>query len=248
MTFFILLGFTFVAGIIIHWLVDQLPTILHCAWTEECTAYLHSTRSVIITAPTAPPLRIKRRNYLPFFSLRFLTLDIVLFTCSLCVFYHFDSYLYWGSTLFFTTLLITSSFIDFEHQILPDELTYILLWSGLIASCWNLYTHSTSAILGALIAYVSLFMVSFLFKMIRKKDGIGQGDFKFFAAIAAWTGIIYLPLILFLASLFSIIFIVLRKVMLGKSCSSPASFGPFLALSGWLVLLWGHELTSFIIY
>src|SRR5207244_1312544 len=128
-----------------------------------------------------------------------------------------DGYLYWGSALFFTWLLITSSFIDFEHQILPDELTYILLWLGLVCSCWNLYTYSTSAILGAIFAYLSLFIISFLFKLIRKKDGIGQGDLKLLAAIAAWTGVIYLPLILFLASLFSVIFILLRKAIAGKS-------------------------------
>ena len=248
---YIVLALTLVAGSLIHALAILLPTALHHSWAQECIDYLKSThpsKAVDSILPTPQPIKIKRWHYLPFFSRRFLTLDIALFASSLLVFYHFDSAIYWGSALIFTWLLITSSFIDAEHQILPDELTYILLWAGLTCSCWNLYTSSTSAILGALVAYLSLLTISFLFKLIRKKEGIGQGDLKFFAAIATWTGILYLPLILFLASLFSIIFILLRKIIAKKPCSTPASFGPFLALSGGLVLLWGHEILFFIIH
>lgn len=248
---YLLLVLTFIAGIAIHALVLQLPSLLNRSWTQECLTYLRDTQGVNAEdlAPTEnQQISVKWSRYLPFFSKQFLTLDIVLFISSVLVFFHFDGYFYWGSALLLTWLLITSSFIDFEHQILPDELTYILLWLGLVCSCWNLYTYSTSAILGALFSYLSLFAISFLFKFIRKKEGIGQGDLKFFAAIATWTGVIYLPLILFLAALSAIAFIVFRKIIAGKNCSSPAPFGPFLALSGWLVVLWGHEITSFIIF
>ena len=247
----ILFGFTVIAGILIHILVTHLPAALHRSWAKECVTYLEEIQSLNASAimmPQAQSLKLKWWRYLPFSSVRFLALDGVLFFSSLFVFYHFDGYFYWASALLFTWLLITSSFIDFDHQILPDEFTYILLWLGLICSCWNLYTYSTSAILGALAAYLSLLIISLLFKWIRKKEGIGQGDLKLFAAIAAWTGIIYLPLILFLASLTSVIYILLRKIISGKECSAPASFGPFLALSGWLALLWGHEINSFLIY
>ncbi len=257
---YILLGFTFFAGILIHGIVMYLPTILYQSWTQECIAYLKSVHQSEISASSlsskAPLSQIKWWRLLPFSSFfwketlvsrtSFVCLDVVLFISSIILFYHFDSYAYWGSSLLFTWLLITSSFIDFDHQILPDELSYILLWAGLITSCYNLYTYSTSAILGALCAYLSLLVISLLFKLIRKKDGIGQGDLKLFAAIAAWTGVIQLPLILFSASLFSLVFILLRKVICRKLCSSPASFGPFLALSGWLVLLWGNEITSYL--
>lgn len=246
---YILLALTFIAGIIIHGLVLRLPTMMHQSWTEECVTYLQSiypSKIADVVSPITQPSKIKWRHYLPFSSIRFLPLDLVLFASSLFLFYYFDNYLYWGSSLLFTWLLITSSFIDFEHQILPDELTYILLWTGLVASCWNLYTYSTSAILGALTAYLSLFIISFLFKLIRKKEGIGQGDLKLFAAIATWTGITFLPLTLFLASLLSLVFIVIRKIVSGNKCSDPASFGPFLALAGWLVLLWGNNIIAYL--
>ena len=248
---YVLLSLTFIVGIVIHILVAQLPAILHRSWAQECIAYLqsiHQSKADDLITQEVSLTHLKWWRYLPFFSARLLTLDIVLFASSLLIFYHFDGYLYWGSALLFTWILISSSFIDFEHQILPDELTYILLWLGLLCSCWNLYTYSTSAISGALAAYLSLFTISFLFKFIRKKEGIGQGDLKLFAAIAAWTGAIYLPLILFLASLSSVIFILLRKLITKKPCSDPAPFGPFLAFSGWLILLWGPEITHFIIY
>ena len=258
---YILLGLTFLAGVLIHGIVMYLPMALHQSWRQECMAYLQSINQPETLAPADTLFKIqlpkiKWRRLLPFSSffwkeklttrIRFLTLDIALFVSSLFLFYHFDNYAYWGSSLLFSWALITSSFIDFEHQILPDELTYILLWVGLMASCSNLYTYSTSAILGVICAYLSLFLVSLLFKLIRKKEGIGQGDLKLFAAIAAWVGVAQLPLILFVASLFSLVFILLRKIICQKECSAPASFGPFLAFSGWLVLLWGNELTSYL--
>ncbi|MES2205055.1 MAG: A24 family peptidase [Pseudomonadota bacterium] len=243
----ILLGFTFIAGILIHILVTQLPVFLQRSWEQECMTYFDG-----LNISKIQEKKLQWWHYVPFCSMRFLTLDIILLSSALFIFYHFEGYLYWASALLFTWLLITSSFIDFEHQILPDELTYTLLWLGLICSCWHMYIYSAraifGAIFGAIFAYLSLFIISFLFKLIRKKEGIGQGDFKLFAAIGAWTGVIYLPLILFLASLSSVIFILLRKVIAKKPCSSPAPFGPFLALAGWCVLLWGSEITHFIIY
>jgi len=247
---YILLSLTLIAGIVIRWLVAHLPIILHKSWREECIAYLQGTHPSVLNnaiESTNEKPKIKWWRYLPFSSVKLLALDCVLFASSLLVFYQVDGYLYWGSGLLFTWILITSSIIDFEHQILPDELTYILLWTGLLCSCWNLYTYSTGAILGALIAYLSLFTISLLFKLIRKKDGIGQGDLKLFAAIATWTGFTYLPFILFLASVFSLIYILLRKIISGKPFSAPASFGPFLALSGWLILLWGRNIASYIL-
>lgn len=247
----ILIGLTFIAGIIIHILVTHLPTLLQRSWSNECMAYLKDMQKEKFEHLTSPQIsfpQLRWRQYLPFFSIRFLFFDIVLFACSLIIFYYSNSFFYLIFALFFTWLLLTSSFIDFEHQILPDELTYILLWLGLASSCWNLFTDSKNAILGAFIAYASLFVISLLFKIIRKKEGMGQGDLKLFAAIGAWTGIIYLPLILFMASFSSIIFILFRKIIVKKAYSAPVPFGPFLAFSAWLVLLCGPEITHFIFH
>lgn len=238
---YILFTVIFIVGTFVHLIVTRLPIFLYRSWTQECINYLKEKQ--VYKAE-----KIKWQSYFPFFSIRLLALDSILFVSSIFIFYHFDSYLYWITALFFTWLLIISSTIDFEHQILPDELSYSLLWAGLVCSCWGLYTNSMNAILGALLAYFSLWIISFLFKLIRKKEGLGQGDLKLFAAIATWTGILYLPLILFLAALSSIIFIFFRKIIAKKSYSDPAPFGPFLAFSGWLVLLWGSEIAHFLIY
>lgn len=262
---YLFLTFTFIAGILIRWCCIQLPNIMYAKWSDECLAYLQSlpekSQKDISYPITHTTLFIKKTwwHYLPFSSLfwkekqhaaktrlSYIALDLALFSSSLLILYHFDSYLYWGSSLLFTWLLITSSFIDFEHQILPDEISYLLLWAGLIVSCGNLYTYSTSAIFGAFIAYAFLFLLSSLFKILRKKDGIGQGDLKLFAAIGAWTGTMQLPLILFLASLFSLFFIIIRKIVTREKCSTPASFGPFLALAGWLILLWGNDISLYL--
>jgi leader peptidase (prepilin peptidase)/N-methyltransferase len=228
----------------IHLTVTRLPDYLHHTWTLECYAFLKKMPS---NTSKLPHKKHSWRHYLPFFSLGFLTLDIVLLTSSCIVFYHFADPTTCVSALIFTWLLITSSFIDFEHHILPDEMTYSLLWLGLFFSCWPLYINPNMAILSTLIAYCSLFSLATLFKIIRKKDGLGQGDVKLFAALAAWTGMLSLPLLLLIASLSSLIFIVTRKIICGKNCSSPAAFGPFLAFAAWLILLWGSNIRSFLL-
>lgn len=247
--FYILLGFTWVASIVMHALILQLPRFLQKSWRLECIEYLQSTHTLVeySTPPLSLSQKIHRNVYLPFFSLRFLVFDVLLFASTISIFFHFNNFLYWGSALLFTWLLITSSAIDYEHQILPDELTYCLLWLGLACNCWNLFASITSAIFGAIVAYLMLFTVSVSFKLIRKKEGIGQGDLKLFAAIIAWTGIFYIPFVILISALSSILFIVLRNLISGKAFNTPAPFGPFLALSGWIVLLWGNAFLTFFI-
>lgn len=255
---------TFIAGIFIHALILHYPLRWHRQWSQECEAYLQEKQMQIVSiAENFQPHRTIRKKaswqyYLPFIGAlytlgsthkrRIFTLDILLFIFSLLIFHQFDSYLYWGSGLLFTWLLVTSSFIDAEHQLLPDELTYLLLWLGLIASCWNIYTDTKSAILGAFAAYSLLWILSFLFKQWRKKEGIGHGDLKLLAAITAWTGILQISLILFLASTICLLFILLRRLFCDIQFSAPIAFGPFLGFAGWLALLWGNKIVYHLLF
>lgn len=244
---YIILILSFIAGIFIHFTVIHLPCYLHRSWKGECIAYLQDLNYSVAAKANATPLPLlkkKLRHYLPFFSLRLLGTDIALLVSSLIIFYHFNTYLEWGSCLLFTWLLIANSTIDFEHQILPDQISYTILWLGLACSCLNIHTSPFVAISGAIIAYLFLFTVSHLFKLIRKKDGLGQGDTKLFAAIATWTGVSTLPLILLIACLCALLFILLRKLFYGEKYSMPAAFGPYLAFAGWLILLWGDKAQS----
>jgi leader peptidase (prepilin peptidase)/N-methyltransferase len=147
--------------------------------------------------------------------------------------------------------LLALTFIDFDHQLLPDSLTMPLLWLGLLASLsgWVSGAHAlpvtpVSAILGASIGYLSLWSIYHLFRLLTGKEGMGYGDFKLLAALGAWLGYqMLLPIVLMSACVGAVVgigLIVLRRQQRG----SPMPFGPFLAIAGWVVMLWGPQLVA----
>lgn len=138
-----------------------------------------------------------------------------------------------------TAFLITLAFIDIDHQLLPDDLTFVLLWAGLFASLFNIFTDPVSSIIGALAGYLSLWLVYHLFRLVTGKEGMGYGDFKLLAALGAWVGWEMLPLIILLSSLLGAV-IGLTMIALNRhKPSQPMPFGPYIALAGWVALLWG---------
>ncbi|MCD8524767.1 MAG: A24 family peptidase [Gammaproteobacteria bacterium] len=240
--FSILLVFTI--GIFFHLAVIHFPRILEQTWRSECIEYLHANYPdslLDIPEQKDDPTR-SWRLFIPFLSLNFFAWDSLLFVTSFLAIYQTEQLLPLTSLLIFTWLVMTSCAIDARHQLLPDELTYILLWTGLLFSCWNLHMSAAQAILSTLIAYLSLFIIATLFQWIKKKEGLGQGDIKFFAALAAWTGSVSLPAILLMASLSALIVIFLRKIIQKKHHATPLAFGPFLGLGAWLALLWPNKI------
>jgi leader peptidase (prepilin peptidase)/N-methyltransferase len=141
-----------------------------------------------------------------------------------------------------TAVLIALAGIDIDHQLLPDDLTLALLWAGLFASLFNVFTDPVSSIIGALAGYLSLWFVYHIFRLLTGKEGMGYGDFKLLAAMGAWIGWQMLPLIILLSSLvgaaIGLIMIGLRR----HKSSQPMPFGPFIALAGWTALMWGDQI------
>jgi leader peptidase (prepilin peptidase)/N-methyltransferase len=148
--------------------------------------------------------------------------------------------------LVFTWMLIALSGIDARTQLLPDQLVYPLLWLGLLLSLIpSLQPHLVaphSAILAALIGYLSLWSVYWLFKLVTGKEGMGHGDFKLLAALGAWLGPVALLPIIMLSSLIGALvggtLILLRK----QAREMPIPFGPFIAAAGWVWFMAGEWL------
>jgi leader peptidase (prepilin peptidase)/N-methyltransferase len=156
-----------------------------------------------------------------------------------------------GAALVLTWYLIALTFIDIDHQLLPDSLTLPLLWLGLLLSLWSAQAaglpvpvDTRSSVIGAMAGYVSLWSVYHLFRLLTGKDGMGYGDFKLFAALGAWLGWqMLLPIILIASGIGAIVglaLIVLRR----QSRSTPIPFGPFLAGAGWLMLMFGQPVIT----
>ena len=155
---------------------------------------------------------------------------------------HFGPTMQLLASLGITAVLIVLAVIDFDHQLLPDDLTFLLLWSGLFASLFNVFTDPVSAIIGALAGYLSLWFVYHAFRLLTGKEGMGYGDFKLLAALGAWLGWQLLPLIILLSSLVgAVIGLILIGLKRHKS-SQPMPFGPFIALAGWIAMLWGDQI------
>jgi leader peptidase (prepilin peptidase)/N-methyltransferase len=138
--------------------------------------------------------------------------------------------------------LIALTFIDFDTQLLPDDLTLPLLWAGLAANLFDLFVPLRTAVIGAIAGYLSLWIVYWLFKLIRGKEGMGFGDFKLLAALGAWMGWQMLPLIVLLSSVVGAAIGLLLIVFKGRDHSIPLAFGPYLAIAGAIALFFGPTL------
>lgn len=152
-----------------------------------------------------------------------------------------------GEALFailLTWALIALSFIDIDHQLLPDDITLPFLWLGLGLSLFGLFSDLQAALIGAMAGYLSLWLVYWAFKLITGKEGMGYGDFKLFALFGAWFGWQNLPLIILLASLVGAVIGIAMIVLRGRDRQLPIPFGPYLAAAGWIAMLWGDRLTA----
>ena len=140
--------------------------------------------------------------------------------------------------------LISLTMIDIDHHLLPDDITLPLMWLGVLANVFEIYTSLESSIIGAMAGYLSLWSVYWLFKLATGKEGMGFGDFKLLAALGAWMGWQYLPLIIILSSLVGAIIGIAGIVLMGKNKSKPIPFGPYLAIAGLIALIWGEPLLN----
>src|SRR5690606_10463414 len=135
-----------------------------------------------------------------------------------------------GLELLFSLLLLTLTGIDFKTQLLPDILTYPLLWLGLLANTQGIFTDLQSAVIGAAAGYLSLWSVYWLFKLLTGKEGMGHGDFKLLAALGAWLGWQMLPLIIILSSFVGALIGITLMITRGRDKQLPMAFGPYLAI------------------
>lgn len=146
--------------------------------------------------------------------------------------------------LVLTCGLLSMSLIDADHQILPDVLVLPLLWLGLILNSLGFFTSLSDALWGAVIGYMSLWSIFWLFKLITGKEGMGYGDFKLLALIGAWGGWQVLPLTILLSSVLGAVIGIIILRLQRNGYNKPIPFGPYLAAAGWLALIWGEQITS----
>ncbi len=158
--------------------------------------------------------------------------------------WHFGYGLAALGALLFVWALLALTFIDFDTQLLPDDITLPLLWVGLLLNLSHTFTDLHTAVVGAVAGYLTLWGVYWLFKLITGKEGMGYGDFKLLAAIGAWLGWQMLPLVILTSSLVGAVVGITLIVAARHGRNVPIPFGPYLAGGGLIALFWGQTLTQ----
>ncbi len=158
--------------------------------------------------------------------------------------WHFGSGAAGLASLLFAWLLIAMTFIDADTQLLPDDLTYPLLWAGLLINLQATFVPLADAVIGAAAGYLVLWSVYWLFKLVTGKEGMGYGDFKLLAALGAWLGWKMLPVIILLSSLVGAVVGIALITLSKHGREKPIPFGPYLAAAGMIAMLYGTSITE----
>jgi len=177
-------------------------------------------------------------------SARYPIIEISTALLSLVIAQHFGVSSTTCYALILTWGLITLTMIDFDHMLLPDQIVLPLLWLGLIVNLSNGIVPLEDAVIGAIAGYSSLFIIFWLFKMATGKEGMGFGDFKLFALFGAWIGWQLLPLLILMASMVGAIIGIGLMLFKNHQREQAIPFGPYLAIAGWITLMWGDIIWS----
>ncbi|MEQ1559304.1 MAG: A24 family peptidase [Methyloglobulus sp.] len=258
-------------GSFLNVVIYRLPVMMQQNWRQECTEYLElppeqqsSTEPFNLVLPLSrcpgcntpikPHQNIPVISYLFLkgkcancakpISLRYPIIEALTALMSVAVAVHFGFTPQTGFALLLTWSLIALSFIDIDHQLLPDSITLPVLWLGLLLSLFGLYSDSHDSIIGAIAGYLVLWSVFQLFKLATGKEGMGYGDFKLLALFGAWLGWQSLPVIILLSSFVGAIIGVFMVVFFRRDRNIPIPFGPYLAAAGWIALLWGQDINQ----
>lgn len=253
-------------GSFLNVLIYRLPQMLLNLWNQECREYLGlkpNPPSEIERFNLYLPLshcthckkRLKPWHNIPLISylvlkgkcayckagisLRYPFVELLSCVTSVYVAWRFGFTLETFAGLILTWGIISLTFIDLDYHLLPDDLTFFILWTGLFFSIFNVFCDSHDAIMGAIAGYLIFAAVQSLFKLATGKIGMGQGDYKFLAALGAYLGWQQLPVIILLASIIGLIFGLTQMLLKRQFKSIPIPFGPYLAVAGWISLMWG---------
>lgn len=257
-------------GSFLNVVIYRLPRMIEQRWSEECRLYLglkphQESDNINLCLPfshcPACKKSIRPWHNIPVFSFIFLRGKcaycktpisiryplVELFTCisSIYVAWHFGISWQTLAALSFTWISICLIFIDLDYHLLPDELTFLLLWIGLFCSIFFVFCSSQDAIIGAIVGYLIFAIVQWAFQLVTGKTGMGQGDFKYLAALGGFLGWQLLPLIILLSSVTGILFTLIQMAIRRNFKSTPFPFGPYLAFAGWIVLIWGNEIMNY---
>lgn len=256
-------------GSFLNVVIHRLPLMMEREWRTQCAELLEQTTEPSPTfnlwtprsrCPSCEHLITSKEN-IPILSyllqrgrcahcrapisLQYPLVEALSAVLSVIVAWHFGFGWPAAAALLLTWALIALSVIDFEKQLLPDDITLPLLWLGLLLALFPVFTDLRSSVIGAMAGYLSLWSVYHLFRLLTGKEGMGYGDFKLLALFGAWQGWQTLIAIIIVSSVVGAVVGLLLIITQGRDRNIPMPFGPFLAAAGWITLLWGDAINRF---
>jgi leader peptidase (prepilin peptidase)/N-methyltransferase len=267
--FFVCILFGLFVGSFLNVVAYRLPIMMARGWRRECREYLElepeaepSAFNLMVPRSACPScdkqisgwgnipvlswlfLRGRCGNCKTRISIQYPLVELMTAVLSLLVAMKFGATMQTVFALLFTWALISLALIDLHTTLLPDSITLPLMWLGLVISLVPVFVDSHQAIIGAAAGYMVLWVVFQAFRLITGKEGMGFGDFKLLAALGAWLGWMKLPLIILLSSLTGAVVGIMMMVLLKHRRDKPIPFGPYLAVAGWVALMWGDQIIT----
>ncbi len=260
-----------VVGSFLNVVIYRLPLMMDSRWRKDCCELLeledkaNSESRLSLSHPNShcphckagikPWQNIPVLSYLflggkcgncgAAISVRYPAVELITALMTLALMTQYDASLALLGAMIFTWSLISLTMIDVDHHLLPDDITLPLLWLGLAFSVLGAGVSLLDAVLGAMLGYLSLWSVYWLFKLATGKEGMGYGDFKLLAAMGAWLGWQSIPMIILLSSAVGAVFGIALMVATKRGKDVPIPFGPYLAMAGWITLMWGDTILAY---
>lgn len=257
-------------GSFLNVVIYRLPLMLERGWRAECRAFLalepeaesDEAYNLVVPRSRCPACAklIAAWENIPVLSYlwlrgrcsgcgtrispRYPAVELLTAVLSVAVAWRFGFSAQTAAALPLTWALVALTFIDIDKHLLPDVITLPMLWAGLCLSLFGVFVNSETSIVGAAFGYLSLWSVYHLFRLATGKEGMGYGDFKLLALLGAWLGWAKLPMVILLSSLVGAVLGIAMIVILGHDRRVPIPFGPYLAIAGWIALLWGDAINA----
>ncbi|MFK0379493.1 prepilin peptidase [Pandoraea sp. NPDC090278] len=249
-----------IAGLLLDVVVRRVPAAIERAWLEELQAAESSdTHTLPAASPQVSPLALASTSEMsgvgainlpvalsdPAPSRRW-QLALLSGVLSVAISWRFGPTWQSVGALGLVWTLIALAYIDHDTQLLPDILTLPLLWAGLLCNLGHWFASLPSAVIGAAAGYMSLWAMYWVYWLVRRREGMGFGDFKLFAALGAWFGWTALPQILLVACVLAIVIAGSAWLMGRLRGDQMFPFGAFLAAAGIVTLFGGDSLMLWI--
>jgi leader peptidase (prepilin peptidase)/N-methyltransferase len=187
-------------------------------------------------------LRGKCRGCSAHISLQYPLVELLNGILTLFLFLRFGPTLEFAALFLFCSALVVITFIDIEHQIIPDEISLPGIVVGFVLSFFLKGNTWLNSLLGILLGGGSLLLVAYSYQRLTGKDGMGGGDIKLLAMMGAFLGWKAMPFIIFASSLFGSIIGVSIMLLQKKDSKLAIPFGPYLAFGALLYIFYGEPL------